>query len=227
MGNISSRCALSTRRGLPGCPPSHSPSRPSPVPPLYQKPAPDAVVSNAGRHCWCTQVAGVRWYRIRWRPKRISTPRCSMKADWTAYLSVAQLPVGGYFWRAASVRELPGGGVDQGPFAAPQLQAGATTTGTVGTSPASQAVEHHGEPALARASRPARYRLQLAREMLKSPCWTPFWTSPDKAASDLAAGTYFLRVQVLDPSGLQGDFSPPRSHPGGHGLQHRLGIARI
>lgn len=55
-----------------------------PVPPLYQKPAPDAVVSNAGGQLLCTQVAGVcGGTASRWRPRRISTLRCLMKTAWT------------------------------------------------------------------------------------------------------------------------------------------------
>ena len=184
-----------------------------PVPPLYQKPAPDAVVSNAGGQLLCTQVAGVRWYRIQVATQAdFNAPVLDESRLDSCTLSVAHLPVGRYFWRAASVRELPGGGVDQGPFAAPQpfklvqqppaLSAQALQADDGGTTVSLRWPGQAGQ----------RYRLQLAREMrFEKPVLDTLLDEPRWAASDLAAGTYFLGVQVLDPSGLQGDFSPPRS----------------
>ena len=197
-----------------------------PVPPLYQKPAPDAVVSNAGGQLLCTQVAGVRWYRIQVATQAdFNAPVLDESRLDSCTLSVAQLPVGSYFWRAASVRELPGGGVDQGPFAAPQpfklvqqppaLSAQALQADDGGTTVSLRWPGQAGQ----------RYRLQLAREMrFEKPVLDTLLDEPRWAASDLAAGTYFLRVQVLDPSGLQGDFSPPRSIRVGTGFSTGWGL---
>lgn len=197
-----------------------------PVPPLYQKPAPDAVVSNAGGQLLCTQVAGVRWYRIQVATQAdFNAPVLDESRLDSCTLSVAQLPVGSYFWRAASVRELPGGGVDQGPFAAPQpfklvqqppaLSAQALQADDGGTTVSLRWPGQAGQ----------RYRLQLAREMrFEKPVLDTLLDEPRWAASDLAAGTYFLRVQVLDPSGLQGDFSPPRSIRVGTGFSIGWGL---
>ena len=197
-----------------------------PVPPLYQKPAPDAVVSNAGGQLLCTQVAGVRWYRIQVATQAdFNAPVLDESRLDSCTLSVAQLPVGRYFWRAASVRELPGGGVDQGPFAAPQpfklvqqppaLSAQALQADDGGTTVSLRWPGQAGQ----------RYRLQLAREMrFEKPVLDTLLDEPRWAASDLAAGTYFLRVQVLDPSGLQGDFSPPRSIRVGTGFSTGWGL---
>ncbi|WP_453931581.1 FecR domain-containing protein [Acidovorax temperans] len=197
-----------------------------PVPPLYQKPAPDAVVSNAGGQLLCTQVAGVRWYRIQVAPQAdFNAPVLDESRLDSCQLSVAQLPVGRYFWRAASVRELPGGGVDQGPFAAPQpfklvqqppaLSAQALQADDGGTTVSLRWPGQAGQ----------RYRLQLAREMrFEKPVLDTLLDEPRWAASDLTAGTYFLRVQVLDPSGLQGDFSPPRSIRVGTGFSTGWGL---
>ena len=197
-----------------------------PVPPLYQKPAPDAVVSNAGGQLLCTQVAGVRWYRIQVATQAdFNAPVLDESRLDSCTLSVAQLPVGSYFWRAASVRELPGGGVDQGPFAAPQpfklvqqppaLSAQALQADDGGTTVSLRWPGQAGQ----------RYRLQLAREMrFEKPVLDTLLDEPQWAASDLAAGTYFLRVQVLDPSGLQGDFSPPRSIRVGTGFSIGWGL---
>ena len=197
-----------------------------PVPPLYQKPAPDAVVSNAGGQLLCTQVAGVRWYRIQVATQAdFNAPVLDESRLDSCTLSVAQLPVGSYFWRAASVRELPGGGVDQGPFAAPQpfklvqqppaLSAQALQADDGGTTVSLRWPGQAGQ----------RYRLQLATEMhFEKPVLDTLLDEPQWAASDLAAGTYFLRVQVLDPSGLQGDFSPPRSIRVGTGFSTGWGL---
>ena len=197
-----------------------------PVPPLYQKPAPDAVVSNAGGQLLCTQVAGVRWYRIQVATQAdFNAPVLDESRLDSCTLSVAQLPVGSYFWRAASVRELPGGGVDQGPFAAPQpfklvqqppaLSAQALQADDGGTTVSLRWPGQAGQ----------RYRLQLAREMrFEKPVLDTLLDEPQWAASDLAAGTYFLRVQVLDPSGLQGDFSPARSIRVGTGFSTGWGL---
>ena len=197
-----------------------------PVPPLYQKPAPDAVVSNAGGQLLCTQVAGVRWYRIQVATQAdFNAPVLDESRLDSCTLSVAQLPVGSYFWRAASVRELPGGGVDQGPFAAPQpfklvqqppaLSAQALQADDGGTTVSLRWPGQAGQ----------RYRLQLATEMrFEKPVLDTLLDEPRWAASDLAAGTYFLRVQVLDPSGLQGDFSPPRSIRVGTGFSTGWGL---
>ena len=197
-----------------------------PVPPLYQKPAPDAVVSNAGGQLLCTQVAGVRWYRIQVATQAdFNAPVLDESRLDSCTLSVAQLPVGRYFWRAASVRELPGGGVDQGPFAAPQpfklvqqppaLSAQALQADDGGTTVSLRWPGQAGQ----------RYRLQLAREMrFEKPVLDTLLDEPRWAASDLTAGTYFLRVQVLDPSGLQGDFSPPRSIRVGTGFSTGWGL---
>jgi len=197
-----------------------------PVPPLYQKPAPDAVVSNAGGQLLCTQMAGVRWYRIQVATQAdFNAPVLDESRLDSCTLSVAQLPVGSYFWRAASVRELPGGGVDQGPFAAPQpfklvqqppaLSAQALQADDGGTTVSLRWPGQAGQ----------RYRLQLAREMrFEKPVLDTLLDEPRWAASDLAAGTYFLRVQVLDPSGLQGDFSPARSIRVGTGFSTGWGL---
>ena len=197
-----------------------------PEPPLYQKPAPDAVVSNAGGQLLCTQVAGVRWYRIQVATQAdFNAPVLDESRLDSCTLSVAQLPVGSYFWRAASVRELPGGGVDQDPFAAPQpfklvqqppaLSAQALQADDGGTTVSLRWPGQAGQ----------RYRLQLATEMhFEKPVLDTLLDEPQWAASDLTAGTYFLRVQVLDPSGLQGDFSPARSIRVGTGFSIGWGL---
>jgi hypothetical protein len=40
----------------------------------------------------------------------------------------------------------------------------------------------------------------------------------------LAAGEYLVRIQVLDPTGLQSDFSPPRQIRVGSGIRTGTGL---
>ena len=51
--------------------------------------------------------------------------------------------------------------------------------------------------------------------VLDAPTWT---------ASNLAAGEYLVRIQVLDASGLESDFSPPRKIRVGTGIRTGAGL---
>ncbi|MNU04725.1 hypothetical protein D3C72_2492600 [compost metagenome] len=55
--------------------------------------------------------------------------------------------------------------------------------------------------------------------MLDTQLDTPAWT-----ASNLPAGDYLVRIQVLDPTGLQSDFSPPRQIRVGSGISTGSGL---
>lgn len=185
-----------------------------PVAPLYQQPAAGAVVATGSGELQCTQVPGVRWYRVQIATDAefTSIVRDEQRLS-QCRMSLSALPVGNYFWRAASLLELPDGQADQGPFAPPQPF-------TVADRPASlsmQSLQAQDGDTTVKLHWPAqpgqRFRLQLAQAgdmafdkitldtLLDAPQWT---------ASDLPAGEYLVRIQTLDPSGLQSDFSPPR-----------------
>jgi hypothetical protein len=133
--------------------------------------------------------------------------------------------VGNYFWRAASVRELAQGQADQGPFAAAQSFVLAQQPPTL-SAQSMQASDGETTVNLRwQAQAGQRFRLQLARDIgFEKPTLDTTLDEPQWTAADLAAGTYFVRIQVLDPSGLQSDFSPPRSIRVGTGFSTSSGL---
>lgn len=204
--------------GIPGVPavlPFAIKTRP--VPPLYQQPAPGAVVARGTGVLQCTQVSGVQWYRLQVASnEQFAQPLLDAQRLTECRLALADLPAGSYFWRAASQLQVPNspdGQIDQGPFAPPQPFTVADRPATL----SSQSLQAQDGDTTVRLHWPAqpgqRFRLQLASatdlafdkvvldNMLDAPSWT---------ASNLLAGEYLVRIQVLDPTGLQSDFSPPR-----------------
>lgn len=202
-----------------------------PVAPLYQSPAPGAVVPSGSAELRCTEVPGVRWYRIQVAADaQFTTLLRDEQRLSDCRLPIGPLPVGHYFWRIASLLQLPaeqGGQADQGPFAPPQPFTVAERPATLSLQ-AMQADD--GEPTV-RLHWPAqpgqRFRLQLATAadaafaqptqdtMLDAPTWT---------GSNLPAAEYLVRIQVLDPSGLESAFSPPRKIRVGSGLRTGAGL---
>ncbi len=198
-----------------------------PVPPLYQQPAPGAVVPRVTGALRCTEVPGARWYRIQVAASAdFASPLVDEARLNPCQLTLATLPLGNYFWRAATVAELAGGALDQGPFAPAQAF-------TVAQQPAAldlSAMQATDGDTIVRLHWPAqagqRFRVQLAPDLeftkvlQDTQIDEPRWTS----AADLPAGTYFVRIQVLDPSGLESEFSPPRSIRVGTGLNTSFGL---
>ncbi len=197
-----------------------------PVPPLYQQPAPGAVVPRVTSALRCTDVPGARWYRIQVASNaEFSEPLLDATRLPQCELTLATLPVGRYFWRAASVLELAGGGADQGPFAPAQPFSVAEQPAALDLA-AIQAQDGDTTVRLHWTALPGqRFRLQLspdlefAKPTLDTQLDEPRWT-----AGDLPAGSYFVRIQVLDSSGLQSGFSPPRSIRVGTGLSTSSGL---
>ena len=131
---------------------------------------------------------------------------------------------------AASLLQLPNSPssqADQGPFAPPQPFSVADRPATL--SP--QSLQAQDGDTTVRVHWPAqpgqRFRLQLApandlafdKVVLDTQLDTPAWT-----ASNLPAGDYLVRIQVLDPTGLQSDFSPPRQIRVGSGISTGSGL---
>lgn len=211
--------------GLPATRPITIKTRP--VPPLYQQPAPGAVLPRVTGALRCTEVPGARWYRIQVAASAdFATPLLDEGRLGTCQLTLATLPLGNYFWRAATIAEPAGGALDQGPFAPAQPFAVAQQPAALDLS----AMQATDGDTIVRLHWPAqagqRFRVQLAPDLefktiiqdiqLDEPRWT--------SADGLAAGTYFVRIQVLDPSGLQSEFSPPRSIRVGTGLNTSSGL---
>ena len=198
-----------------------------PVAPLYQSPLPGATVASSGAFLRCTEVPGIGRFHLQISANADfaelaqdapNQPRCQ--------LQTGALPVGTYYWRAASVRQLANGTLDTGPFAAPQPftvaeRPAALPAQALQAEQGAQTLQLHW-PALPGQT----FRLQCARDMafadlacdetLREPRWL---------ATALAPGAYFVRLQTRDPSGLESDFSAPRRiHVGSGGLQTSDGL---
>lgn len=199
-----------------------------PIAPLHQQPAPGAVVATGSGELQCTEVPGVRWYRVQVATDaEFRTPVKDEQRLTECRLSLANLPAGGYFWRMASLLEMPDGQGDQGPFAPAQAFTVADRPPTL----SAQSLQAQDGDTTVRLHWPAqpgqRFRLQLAsggdlafeKITLDTQLDTPQWT-----ASNLPAGDYLVRIQVLDPSGLQSDFSPPRKIRVGSGISTGNGL---
>lgn len=200
--------------GIPGQTATrHITVKTQPVPPLTQQPAPGGTIARTGGLLQCTPVDGVQAYRIQIAgAEGFASPQRDTGRIATCQWEARDLPAGRYQWRAASIRVLPNGQDDQGPFGAPQpfvlaeRPAGVDLSRVQAGAAASGGVQLHwsGEPG-------QRFRLQVARDLAFTPLAvdttldTPAWTS-----TTLAPGDYKFRLQVLDPSGLSSAFSAAR-----------------
>ena len=180
-----------------------------PVAPLYQSPAPGAVVPSSGETLRCTGVVGAQAYHLQVaRTADFAAPLRDAARQPLCQLDTGRLSVGHYYWRMASLRQQADGSLDAGPFAAPQAFTVAERPAAI--APGDFGVRAHANhlqvywPGLPGQS----YRLQCARDLafidivcdapLQEPQWQP---------TGLAAGRYFVRLQTLDASGLRSDFS--------------------
>ena len=212
--------------GLPAVQPFTIKTRP--VAPLHQLPAPGTVVATGAGELRCTSVPGVRWYRVQVAADaQFTVPIKDEQRLSECRLPVADLPAGSYFWRMASLLQMPDGQADQGPFAPPQAFAVADRPATL-SAQSLQAQDGDTTVRLNWQGQPGqRFRLQLAsasdasfdKITLDTVLDRPEWT-----ASDLPAGEYLVRIQVLDPSGLQSEFSPPRQIRVGSGISTGSGL---
>ncbi|MDP3228985.1 MAG: FecR domain-containing protein [Acidovorax sp.] len=199
-----------------------------PVAPFHQLPAPGTIVATGTGELQCTSVPGVRWYRVQVATDaQFTAPIKDEQRLSECRLPVTDLPAGSYFWRMASLLQTPDGQPDQGPFAPPQAFAVADRPATL-SAQSLQAQDGDTTVRLNWQGQPGqRFRLQLAsandasfdKIMLDTVLDRPDWT-----ASDLPAGKYLVRIQVLDPSGLQSEFSPPRQIRVGSGISTGSGL---
>lgn len=212
--------------GLPAVQPFTIKTRP--VAPFHQLPAPGTIVATGTGDLRCTSVPGVRWYRVQVATDaQFTAPIKDEQRLSECRLPVTDLPAGSYFWRMASLLQMPDGQADQGPLAPPQAFAVADRPATL-SAQSLQAQDGDTTVRLNWQGQPGqRFRLQLAsasdvsfdKITLDTVLDRPEWT-----ASDLPAGEYLVRIQVLDPSGLQSEFSPPRQIRVGSGISTGSGL---
>ena len=217
-------------QGIPGQPaiqPFKVKTRP--IVQLYRQPAPGAVVASGGSaELLCTEVQGVRWYRVQVAVEAtFATPLRDEQRLNECRLPLRTLPAGVYFWRVASVLQTADGQADQGPFAPPQ----AFTVADRPPALSAQALQAQDGDTTVELHWPAlpgqRFKLQLAAaadHSFDQPVRDATLDAPRWAASDLPAGEYLVRIQVLDPSGLQSDFSTPRTIRVGSGIRSASGL---
>ena len=179
-----------------------------PVPPLYQAPAPGARITSDGGQLICSDVAGANVQLQVSRSIDFATLALDETRIGDCRLSVAALPPGDYWWRAASIARDAGGAPRRGPFAAPQPFTVALTpsVGTVqveesGESPTLRWQAEGGVSFRAQLARDADFRQPLIDVELSAPAWTI--AGPPR-------GDYYVRLQARDASGLVGPFSPAR-----------------
>ncbi|MDR0227146.1 MAG: FecR domain-containing protein [Burkholderiaceae bacterium] len=209
-------------QGVPGRASSHALRvKAHPVPPLYEAPAADAVVGLGRAGLQCTRVVGAARYRIQVAAAAPDADAfahpvvdardlqdCGLAAE-----ALASLPAGRYLWRAASVRLLPDGQADQGPFAAPQgLQLAVAPR-----QPSADALQLDGGQGQGsrhiRWSGEAgqRYRVQAASGQDFAQPLVDVWVDrPEWSTEALPPGNYFMRLQIEDANGLRSEFSAAR-----------------
>lgn len=180
-----------------------------PVPPLYQAPAPGARLTADIGQLICSDVAHADGVRLQIAPTADFTrPVFDEVRQGACRFGVAALAPGDYWWRAASVVREAGGSMRRGPFAAPQPFTVVAAPSVLGVE-----LDETGETPTLRwqAEAGQTFRAQLAREpdfaapLLDVELDTPSWT-----LRGVPRGSYHVRLQARDASGLVGPFSPAR-----------------
>lgn len=181
-----------------------------PIAPLYQSPGKDATVPAGSLRFECTRVAEAQRYRIQVAASAgFAHPLLDTTSDDACAAAAPALQPGRYLWRIASLRQLPDGQWDQGPYAAPQgfavapqpLAADALKTASTAS----------GGTTLSWPAQPGqRFRLQLSsQEDFQKPLIDQTLAQPAWSAGTLPAGRYYVRIRTVDPSGLESAFSSP------------------
>lgn len=193
-----------------------------PVPPLVQTPAPAGVLAQGEAQLQCTPVDGAVQYRHQViaidhvqsavPAAAFAQPLLRSQSDTECAMDLRSLPAGNYAWRAASVRMVKGR-EDQGPWAAAHtFQIAARPP-----APSLQALQVQTQAGISTIHWPAeagqRFRLQAfsSTDSSSQPALDTVLEHPHWTAADLPAGTWHIRIQVQDPSGLHSAFSPLRS----------------
>jgi hypothetical protein len=180
-----------------------------PVPPRYRSPAPGArLTSDVGRLV-CVEQPETRGVRLQVASTvDFARPVLDETGIGGCDVGLATLLPGGYWWRVASLARDANGAERQGPFAAPQPFTVVPTPAIVELA----VDDRRDQPTLRWRAEPGQtFRAQLAREpdfhtpLLDVELATPSWT-----ISGPARGSYHVRLQARDASGLAGPFSPAR-----------------
>lgn len=177
-----------------------------PVAPLIQQPSPDAVLHASAVEFVCTRPEGSEHFRLQ-VARDADFQDLALDIDTLqACRYVAALPPGRYHWRVASIRRLPTGVADQGPFGAGQrfdLQAPPPA------GPQPETRNDDGSLQVYWAAAPGyRYRVQVSPdEGFSTRVYDELQQAADLRLAHPPSGTYFVRIQIVDSAGNAGAFS--------------------
>lgn len=199
-------------QGLPGLPAQRAIIiKAHPIAPLLQ--VSSTALALPGAELSCTPVEGAVAYRIQVAAAAdFTAPVLDIAGNEHCRLALAALAPGAYRWRAASVRRLPDGQLDQGPFSPAQ----AFTLAKLPVAPAGDAIAVQQAGSRLQLNWPGqpgeRFELQLSPEpdfttlALEQELSESSWTAPA-----MAPGRYYLRIRTRDTeTGLISSFSTPR-----------------
>lgn len=199
-------------QGLPGLPAQRAITiKAHPIAPLLQ--VSGTALALPGGELSCTPVDGAAAYRIQVAAAAdFAAPVLDVADSEHCRLALTALPPGAYHWRAASVRRLPDGQMDQGPFSPAQ----AFTLAKLPAAPTGDAIAVQQAGSRLQLNWPGqpgeRFELQLSPEpdfatlALEQELSEPSWTAPA-----MAPGRYYLRIRTRNAeTGLISSFSTPR-----------------
>lgn len=182
-----------------------------PPAPLYQQPPAGGTTSRTSGELQCARVSGIQDYRIQVAADAtgFATPLLDERSQGDCRTVLSKLPVGDYVWRAASIRQLPDGTPDQGPFSVPQAFKLADNPAAPDLSGMSGAGDIPGIHLQWPGEAGLTYRLQLSKsEDFSEPLADVKLEQPLWNNTEVKPGEYFVRVQTHDAAtGLESPFS--------------------
>lgn len=178
-----------------------------PVAPLIQQPSPDAVLRASAVEFACARPDGVERFRLQVaRDPGFDTLVLDTEMLQECRHTAALTP-GRYHWRVASIRRLPSGGADQGPFSSGRRF---DLLAPPPTGPSPTARNDDGSLQLYWTAVPGySYRVQVSRDMqFETTVYDQAQREPSLRVEHPPAGRYFVRIQTVDDEGNAGAFSP-------------------
>lgn len=173
----------------------------TPAAPYYIQPRMDAQVSTSPK-LQCTETPGASAYHLQIAiEEAFVAPELDINIKHCEF-SATNLAAGQHYWRVSSIITQAGTVTDEGPFSKPAkftVRDGATADKT------EPVIYWATEPAVhftAQISKDAEFKEILHESELEQPVFP---------LSQLAAGTYFIRLQTRHTSGLVGGTSKPRA----------------
>lgn len=181
-----------------------------PVAPLFQRPAPDEKVAADAVALSCTQPAEAQRFHLQVARAETFAELVVDEVMLAECRYEATLAPGHYVWRAASVRLLPDGTPDVGPFSSHQRFQVVTPAPnppelTAGAADERLSIHWQGAPGL-------HYRVQVARDRgFSDLLMDEVRRETHVELSNQPAGTYYIRLRAIDAQGQEGPVSPAQA----------------